>query len=101
MQRPSSMETFNGCLGNARRWRTATLHQPGHGLRRVRAEAAGAALRGGDGGGQRLGFDRALRAITWTPPSCLGSTTVSGASENGKVADLVLYDATRSSTPRT
>jgi imidazolonepropionase-like amidohydrolase len=93
MQRGSSPETFNVCLGNA-----ATLadkkvmismgtafegYVPKQ--RVLRYEAAMAAVNG-------LGFDRALQAITLDAAKLLQIDDRFGSLEVGKVADLVLYD---------
>lgn len=93
MQRPASMETFNGSLGNA-------AYLADHKIplaictafegyvpktRVLRYEAAIAMVNG-------LGYDRALRAITLDAARLLGIDGDYGALEKGKVADLVLYD---------
>jgi imidazolonepropionase-like amidohydrolase len=93
MQRVSSMETFNGHLGNA-----AVLadHRIPLALgtsfegyvpktRVLRHEAAVAMVNG-------LGFERALRAITLDAARLLGIADQFGSLEAAKVADLVLYD---------
>jgi imidazolonepropionase-like amidohydrolase len=93
MQRPASMETFNGCLGNA-----AALAE--HKIpvvigtafegyvpktRVLRFEAAMAMVNG-------LGFDRTLKSITLDSAKLLGIDDRYGSIQPGKVADLVLYD---------
>ncbi len=93
MQRVSSMETFNGHLGNA-----AALadHQIPVAIgtafegyvpktRVLRHEAAVAMVNG-------LGFDRALRAVTLDAARILRIADKYGSIETGKAADLVLYD---------
>jgi len=93
MQRPSSLETFNGCLGNA-----AVLadHKIPMSIgtafegyvpktRVLRYEAAMAMVNG-------LGHERALRSITLDAAKLLGIDNRYGSIEVGKVADLVLYD---------
>ena len=93
MQRPSSLETFNGCLGNAAA--LADLKIPmsigtafeGYvpKTRVLRYEAAMAMVNG-------LGHDRALKSITLDAAKLLGIDDRYGSLEVGKVADLVLYD---------
>jgi imidazolonepropionase-like amidohydrolase len=51
----------------------------------LRHEAAMAAVNG-------LGFDRAMRAITLDAAKLLGIAEQHGSLEQGKVADLILYD---------
>jgi imidazolonepropionase-like amidohydrolase len=93
MQRPSTLETFNGHLGNA-----AILAQHKVPLaistafegyvpktRVLRYEAAMAAVNG-------LGFDRALRSVTLDAAKLLGIDGQYGSLEAGKIADLVLFD---------
>jgi imidazolonepropionase-like amidohydrolase len=90
----SSMETLNTHLGNAAI--LADHHIPvviGTGFegyvpktRVLRHEAAIAMVNG-------LGFDRALGAITLDAAKLLGIDDRFGSIEEGKVADLVLYDA--------
>jgi len=89
---PSSMETFNGCLGNA-----ATLAD------RNIAISLGTAFEGYVPKQRVLRYEAAMARSTvwgltvrcvpsrWTPPSCLDRRPF-GSIENGKVADLVLYD---------
>jgi imidazolonepropionase-like amidohydrolase len=93
MQRPSSMETFNGHLGNAAALADHKIpvsictafegYVPK--TRVLRFEAAIAMVNG-------LGFDRALRSITLDAAKILGIDDRFGSIESGKVADLVLYD---------
>jgi imidazolonepropionase-like amidohydrolase len=93
MQRPATMETLNGCLGNA-----AALAE--HKIpfvigtafegyvpktRVLRYEAAMAMVNG-------LGFDRTLKSITLDAAKLLGIDDRYGSIQAGKVADLVLYD---------
>jgi imidazolonepropionase-like amidohydrolase len=93
MQRPATMETFNGQLGNA-------AFLAGQGIptaistafegyvpktRVLRYEAAIAMVNG-------LGFERALRSITLDAAKLLAIDDRYGTIEPGKVADLVLYD---------
>jgi imidazolonepropionase-like amidohydrolase len=93
MQRPSSMETFNGHLGNAAaladRKIAITIGTAFEGYvpkqRVLRYEAAMAMVNG-------LGFDRALGAITLDAAKLLGIEDRYGSIEVGKIADLVLYD---------
>jgi imidazolonepropionase-like amidohydrolase len=93
MQRPSSMETFNGHLGNAAaladRKIAITIGTAFEGYvpkqRVLRYEAAMAMVNG-------LGFDRALSAITLDAAKLLGIEDRYGSIEVGKIADLVLYD---------
>jgi len=93
MQRPSSIETFNGILGNA-----SVLAQHNVPIaistafegyvpktRVLRYEAAIAAVNG-------LGVDAALRAITLDAARILKIDDRYGSIAPGKVADLVLYD---------
>jgi imidazolonepropionase-like amidohydrolase len=93
MQRPASMETFNTHLGNA-----AVLadHKVplaiGTGfegyvpkVRVLRHEAALALVHG-------LGHERALAAITLEAAKLLGLDDRLGSLDEGKLADLVLYD---------
>ncbi len=93
MQRVSSMETFNGYLGNAAALADHKIplaigtafegYVPK--TRVLRHEAAVAMVNG-------LGFDRALRAVTLDAAKLLGIDDRFGSLEPGKVADLVLYD---------
>jgi len=102
MQRPSSMETFNGCLGNAATLATQHCHQPGHGLRRVRAEAAGAALRAAMAAVNGLGFDvRCVPSPGRRKRLGFRNPTFGSIEERQGGPDLVMYDGDRSSTPRT
>src|SRR5204863_6896137 len=89
----SSMETFNGHVGNAGaladRKVSITIGTAFEGYvpktRVLRHEAAMAAVNG-------LGHERALRAITLDAAKLLGIADRFGTIEVGKVADLVLYD---------
>jgi imidazolonepropionase-like amidohydrolase len=94
MQRSaSSMETLNSFLGNAAF--LADKHIPlaigtafeGYvpKTRVLRQEAAVAAVNG-------LGIDRALHSVTLGAAQLLGIADRYGSLENGKVADVVLYD---------
>jgi imidazolonepropionase-like amidohydrolase len=93
MQRPSTMETFNGLLGNAAFLADKNIpvaistafegYVPK--TRVLRYEAAMAMVNG-------LGFDRALRSITLDAAKILAIDDRFGSIEAGKVADLVLYD---------
>jgi imidazolonepropionase-like amidohydrolase len=93
MQRASTLETFNGVLGNAAALADhkipMTIGTAFEGYvpkqRVLRYEAAMAAVNG-------LGFDRALKAITLDAAKLLGIDDRFGSIEAGKVADLVLYD---------
>jgi imidazolonepropionase-like amidohydrolase len=93
MQRPSSLETVNGHLGNAallaKRKVPLAISTAFEGYvpktRVLRYAAAIAAVNG-------LGFDRALRSITVDAAKILGIDAQYGSLEPGKVADLVLYD---------
>ncbi len=93
MQRVGGLETYNSSFGNA-----AVLADHGIPLaigsgvegyvpktRIVRQEAAIAMVYG-------LGFERALRSITLDAAKILRIDDRFGSLENGKVADLVLYD---------
>ena len=93
MQRPSAPETFNGNLGNAA---FLANHKVPVAIctafegyvprtRVLRYEAAIAAVNG-------LGFDRALKSITFDAAKLLAIDDQYGSLEAGKVADLVLYD---------
>ena len=93
MQRPSSLETFNGCLGNAATLAARKIpiaigtafegYVPK--TRVLRYEAAIAMVNG-------LGFDGALKSVTLDAARLLGIDDRFGSLEAGKVADLVLYD---------
>jgi imidazolonepropionase-like amidohydrolase len=93
MQRASTLETFNGHLGNAAALADHKIpiaigtafegYVPKQ--RVLRYEAAMAAVNG-------LGFDRALKAITLDAAKLLGIDDRFGSIEVGKVADVVLYD---------
>ncbi|HWY86115.1 MAG TPA: amidohydrolase family protein, partial [Gemmataceae bacterium] len=93
MQRPASMETFNGLLGNAAYLADQKIpiaictafegYVPK--TRVLRYEAAIAMVNG-------LGFDRALQSITVDAAKILAIDDRYGSLEPGKVADLVLYD---------
>jgi imidazolonepropionase-like amidohydrolase len=93
MQRPSTLETFNGLLGNAAAMADHKIpmaigtafegYVPKQ--RVLRYEAAIAAVNG-------LGFDRALKSITLDAAKLLGIDNRFGSIEAGKVADIVLYD---------
>ena len=93
MQRVSSMETFNGHLGNAAaladRKIPVAIGTAFEGYvpktRVLRHEAAVAMVNG-------LGFDRALKAVTLDAARILGIADKYGSIETGKAADLVLYD---------
>jgi imidazolonepropionase-like amidohydrolase len=93
MQRVSSMETFNGHLGNAAaladRQIPLAIGTSFEGYvpktRVLRHEAAVAMVNG-------LGFERALRAVTLDAARVLGIADRFGSLEASKVADLVLYD---------
>jgi imidazolonepropionase-like amidohydrolase len=93
MQRPASLETFNGLLGNAAyladRKIPVSICTAFEGYvpktRVLRYEAAVAMVNG-------LGFERALRAITLDAATILAIDDRYGSLEPGKVADLVLYD---------
>jgi imidazolonepropionase-like amidohydrolase len=93
MQRVSTMETFNGHLGNAAALADhkipVSIGTAFEGYvpktRVLRHEAAVAMING-------LGFDRALRAITLDAARMLAIDDRFGSIEPGKVADLVLYD---------
>jgi imidazolonepropionase-like amidohydrolase len=93
MQRPSTMETFNACLGNAAMLAdhkvAITIGTAFEGYvpkqRVLRYEAAMAAVNG-------LGWDRALKCITLDAAKQLGIDDRFGSIEVGKLADLVLYD---------
>jgi imidazolonepropionase-like amidohydrolase len=93
MQRPSSLETYNGHVGNAafladKKIPTAICtafegYVPK--TRVLRYEAAMAMVNG-------LGHERALRAITLDAAKMLAIDDQYGSIEPGKAADLVLYD---------
>jgi imidazolonepropionase-like amidohydrolase len=93
MQRPASMETINGCLGNAAALADKKIpfvigtafegYVPK--TRVLRYEAAIAMVNG-------LGFERTLRSITLDAAKLLGIDDRYGSIQPGKVADLVLYD---------
>jgi imidazolonepropionase-like amidohydrolase len=93
MQRPSSPETFNGCLGNAAaladRRVLMAIGTAFEGYvpktRVLRYEAAMAMVNG-------LGFERALKSITLDAARVLGIDDRYGSIQPGRVADLVLYD---------
>ena len=93
MQRVGSLETFQTVLGNAAALADrGVLLAIGSGIesyvpktRVVRFEAGMAMVHG-------LGFDRALAAVTIDAARILGIADEYGSIENGKVADLVLYD---------
>jgi imidazolonepropionase-like amidohydrolase len=93
MQRPASLETYNGILGNAA---VLAEHQVPIAIstafegyvpktRVLRYEAAMAMVNG-------LGFERALRAITLDAARILKIDDRFGSIAPGKTADLVLYD---------
>ncbi len=93
MQRPATMETFNGQLGNAGvladKKLSVSMCTAFEGYvpktRVLRFEAAMAMVNG-------LGFERALRSITLEPAQLFGIADRFGSVEPGKVADLILYD---------
>jgi len=93
MQRPGSMETYHSHLCNAAVLADHKIPLAiGTGFeayvpktRVLRHEAAMAMVNG-------LGYDRALRAITLDAAHLLGLDEQRGSIEQGKVADLVLFD---------
>jgi len=93
LQRIGSLETYNTFMGNGAVLADAdVLLAMGSGFegyvpktRVIRHEAAMAAVYG-------LGFDRALKAITLDAAKILGIDDRFGSIEQGKAADLVLYD---------
>ncbi len=93
MQRPGSMETYHSHLGNAAVLADHKIRLAiGTGFeayvpktRVLRHEAAIAMVNG-------LGYDRALRAVTLDAARILGLDGQRGSIDQGKVADLVLFD---------
>ncbi len=93
MQRVGSLETYNSLLSNAAHLSDANvLVAIGSGVEgyvpktRVVRHEAGVAMTYG------LGYDRALRAVTFDAARILGIDGEYGSLEPGKIADVVLYD---------